>query len=641
MRIGELLLHHDVITQEQLDAALRDQRRAGGLLGEHLLRHQAVTEPVLHYHLGLQRSLRQEEQRRFSRLRPLGELFARFYSLSPRGTLASIALIFLSVALRLTFPYYVKLVFDFPSDHFTAILALSAAMVVLQVLGQVASYQGQQLFNTANARFSTRVREQLYAVLQHLHATAVARRSSGEWLTRLSTDVDNLVDRWAHLFTTFFKNLSAILLSCLILSLLDPLLTGVVLGLSLLMVVVPGRISNGANAYLMRRPVLIGDMVGLLRERVAGVKALKTYNGQPAAEAELGRRFDTYYRNDFRMVRMWNVAFNLRVVMGALMSGLILFVGGHRVIDGQYSSGDLMLIIIIVGMLAPYIDDLMQAIIKANDVKRYWLRCAELLHTNVDLERFASPAGEPARQPGEVRCEGLSFAYSGRKVLDRVTLHLAPRRSYALVGRSGSGKSTLLKLLLKELEPSEGRILLDGQPLSELSEAAVCHQVSYVSQRPIIFPDTVANNLRLGGQMFAGEVTPERLEEAARRAGIHERILALPQGYETRIGEGGHMLSGGERQRIAIARALLKSPSLCLFDEPTSALDPENAALVMETVLSLRGQCTVLISTHDLALIAKTDEVLLLDEGALRVTRPDALDREGLLAVLEGRGRAA
>jgi ATP-binding cassette subfamily B protein len=637
VRIGELLLDADAIDAEQLEAALRAQRRSGGLLGQHLLRQQAISEPALHYHLGLQRSLRLREQRRFSRLGPLRDLLARFVALSPGAALSSIGLVFLGTAVRLTLPCYLKLVFDQRGADLGGLLALGAGMLVLQILGQVALAQGALAFQVANTRFANDLQRQMYRVVQHLPFDTAAQRSAGQWLTHLTADVDAVSERWEHLFLTLFRNLSAIAVASLLLAALDPLLTGLVLSLSVLTVLLTGQVSNLANPWLMRRPRLIGDLVALLREKIAGARAVKAFNALPPARRELGRRLDVYYRNDFRMVRPWNIAFNLRVALGALLSGLLLYAGGSRVIEGRYSAGSLMMAVLVAGMLAPYVDELMPVIIKSNDVKRYWRRCADVLAYNVDTARSAVDAGRAAPPlEGSLALEGLTFSYGERRIFDRLDLRFAPNRCYAVVGRSGAGKSTLLRLLQKELEPGGGRILLGGRPLDQLSDHAVSRSISYVAQRPAIFPGSAAHNIALGGLMFLPEVTQPAIEAAARRACIHERILALPAGYATPIGDGGHPLSGGERQRISIARALMKSPTVCLFDEPTSALDPDGERMVLDTLLALRGQCTVLVATHNLALLDRVDELLILDGPATRFVRPEAVDRARLLHDLYG-----
>ena len=647
MKLGELLLDHGAIDREQLDAALRDQRRAGGRIGEHLVRRQAITEASLHYHLGLQLSRRVEEQRRFGRLRLVADLARDFFRVSPRSCAASVALIFAGTSLSMTFPYFVKLVFDHGGDDAGGTLRLVLLFVSLQLLAQLAFYLGHQLFNTANVRFSTHVRRRLHRTIHDLHFTTFAQRTAGQWLTHLTSDVDNVIERWERLYLVFFRNAFAISISAVVLALVDPALTVLVLVLSVFMVVVPGRISNMANPALMRRPHLVASIIDRLREGLRGFRVLKALGAERHALAEIGRRFDEHYTNDFRMVRFWNVAFNLRMVMGALLVGLVLFVGGHRVIDGRYGASDLMLVIVTVNMLAPYVDELMQVIISTNDVKRYWQRCAEILSANVadDAGAARSTRAEDrsradAPRAGEVRIEQLAFAYGGRRVFDRLSLELGARRCTAVIGQIGAGKSTLLRLLMKELAPDGGRILVDGRPLADLPVADVCERIAYIAQRPAIFHDTVANNIRFGAMAFMDDVPLAAIERAARRAGIHDRIAALPDGYDTVIGDGGHPLSGGERARIAIARALVKSPSICLFDEPTASLDPENARLVADALLGLRGHCTVVVCTHDTSLLGHVDDVLVLDDRHARVVPKSALRRADLLDLLGGRTAA-
>ena len=636
MKLGELLLHDDVITQEHLDSALTRQRQQGGMLGEILVQNQIISLGTLEYYLGCQKRHKVEERRQFHQISLIKSLFKKYYSLSPLYVVVCIILLLFGMALTMTFPYFVKFTFDYlvNANDIWPLLWIGCGVIVLQVAAQFTNYYGSLFANIANIRLSNSIRDQQFRIIQHLHYTTLTQKKNSEWVNHLTADIDHVIERWERLVITFFKNLFGISISCTLLLLIDPKLTLIVLILSIITVLIPGKISNKANKYLGRRPIMINSMVSYLKERLYGVKTIKTFNAQSEVNREFSSRFKEYYRNDFLMVRCWNVAFNLRVTLGSAMAGAILFFGGHKVISGEYGIGDLMMVIVTINILSPNIDQFMQLIISMNDTKAYWQRCIDVLNINIDEKRFDNTAISSTVQTGHLKLNRINFRYKELSVFNQLSIEFKPKRTYTVFGKSGSGKSTLLKLILKQLQPSSGQITLDGIPLSILSDYSTCQHISYIAQSPSVFKDTIGNNIRMGGMMFCKNITQEQVVDAAKKAGIHERILAMPDQYDTLIGEQNQALSGGEMQRLSIARALLKQPTVCLFDEPTSSLDPDNERLVMETIQALRGYCTIIISTHNPDYLDLADEVLILDDNP-RFLSPVRLNRESLINLLK------
>jgi ATP-binding cassette subfamily B protein len=224
------------------------------------------------------------------------------------------------------------------------------------------------------------------------------------------------------------------------------------------------------------------------------------------------------------------------------------------------------------------------------------------------------PPAEPAR--GEIVFERVSFAYQTRReipALRDVSFHIRPGERVALVGPSGAGKTTVLQLLLRFYDPEAGRIYLDGVPIERLRLRDLRRRLSLVPQEPVIFADTVRANI-LFGRPEAGE---EEVVEAARAAAAHDFIMALPQGYDTWLGERGVLLSGGQKQRIAIARAILRDAPVLLLDEATSSLDAESERAVQEAVERLSRGRTTLVIAHRLATVKRADRILVLEAGRL------------------------
>jgi ATP-binding cassette subfamily B protein len=220
----------------------------------------------------------------------------------------------------------------------------------------------------------------------------------------------------------------------------------------------------------------------------------------------------------------------------------------------------------------------------------------------------------PAR--GEIAFDAVGFAYPGRPqepVLRGLSLHVAPGEVVAIVGPSGAGKSTLFQLLERFYDPTEGAVLIDGVDIAKADPQAVRREIALVPQEPFIFGASVADNIAYG----APGATRAAIVEAAKRAAADGFVSALPQGYETQLGERGVTLSGGERQRLAIARAILRNAPILLLDEATSALDAENETLVQQALEALMKGRTTLVIAHRLATIVNARRILVIDGGGI------------------------
>jgi subfamily B ATP-binding cassette protein MsbA len=228
---------------------------------------------------------------------------------------------------------------------------------------------------------------------------------------------------------------------------------------------------------------------------------------------------------------------------------------------------------------------------------------------------------------GEIEFANVSFAYEKENpVLRSVSLTVPPGRTVALVGPSGSGKSTLVNLALRFFDPDRGKVMIDGQDIAKVKIDSLRDSIALVTQDPVLFDDTIRANIAYG----AKPVDESRVIAAAKAAAAHDFILALPKGFDTRVGEAGGLLSGGERQRIAIARAIYKDAPVLLLDEPTSSLDSEAEAKVQAALEELMRGRTVLMIAHRLSTVKKADLICVLDQGRIiEVGRHDELVAKG------------
>jgi ATP-binding cassette subfamily B protein/subfamily B ATP-binding cassette protein MsbA len=292
-------------------------------------------------------------------------------------------------------------------------------------------------------------------------------------------------------------------------------------------------------------------------------------------------------------------------------TGIVLLIGAHAVIHHHLTIGGLLVFANYVGLLQGQIAGLTGIYSALQGARPSIDRVVEVLDARADVEDRRG-ALTLAGVRGEVVFEDVSFGYEpGRPVLREVSLSASPGEVVAIVGPTGAGKSTLVGLLPRFFDPDQGRVLLDGHDLRELRLRQVRDSVSLVLQESFLFPFSIAENIGYGRP----GATRQQIIQAARAANAHQFISALPDGYDTVLGERGATLSGGERQRIAIARALLKDAPVLILDEPTSALDAETEQSLLQALDRLMAGRTTLIIAHRLSTIRKADQILVLRNG--------------------------
>ncbi len=316
---------------------------------------------------------------------------------------------------------------------------------------------------------------------------------------------------------------------------------------------------------------------------------------------------------------------NLGVILVQLM---VIGAGSYLSIQGDLTSGALVGFIgllINVGNSAKALTAVVPELIQGASGLQ---RIRELLDEQPEITDAEDALPMP-RFSKEIRFENVSFSYTGKELnLDSISFTIPAGQSVAFVGPSGSGKSTVLTLITRNYDSSQGEITIDGEDIKQLSRDSLRSQIGSVFQDTFLFNTTIRENIRQGRL----DATDGEVEEAAKAAEMHDLITGFPQGYDTQVGEGGGRLSGGQRQRIALARAILRDPTILILDEATSSLDPGTEAAVNTTVEKLAGNCTVASVTHRLAPIANMDRIFVLDKGKLVEQGPheDLLNLKGV-----------
>jgi ATP-binding cassette subfamily B protein len=564
--------------------------------------------------------------RNISVLRALAPFF------KPYGLTLALALValVLTAAVSLALPLAARLVVDgFTAGDFSQLNTYFLGAFGLAALFAAGTALRYWLVTRLGERVIADIRKAVFDRMLGISPAYFERLLTGEVLSRITTDTTLLLAVVSSSASWFLRNVLVLFGGLALMVWTTPKLTGLVLlivPLLMLPIIVLGR---RLRALSRENQDWIAASSGNASEALLSVQTVQAFTHERESRAAFADVTERSYDSARRRitVRAQITAIVIFVVFSGILG--VLWMGARDVGSGAMTPGELVQFLFFAGMVAGAVAALSELWTELQRAAGATERLVELLNATdtVDDPEQPVPLPEPVR--GGVAFENVTFHYDSRPeapALHDVSLSVAPGETVALVGPSGAGKSTIIQLLLRFYDPQRGRVLLDGINLADMARSDFRRALSLVPQDPVIFAASARENIRFGRP----EATDAEVEDAARAAAAHDFIAALPEGYDTYVGERGVMLSGGQRQRIAIARAILRDAPILLLDEATSALDAESERAVQEAVDRLAKDRTTLIIAHRLATVKKADRIIVMDEGRIVADGShDALVAEG------------
>lgn len=495
-----------------------------------------------------------------------------------------------------------------------ALARIAVFLILFSFLKGLFLYSSSYLMAYTGHNVVAAIRKRLYSHLLDHSLAFFSARPTGELMARVVSDTERLQEAVSSKFADFFRQLILLIFFLGIvfyidwkLSLLSFLIAPAVIGATV-------KMGQRVRRLSWKSQQNISDLSNVLQETISGQRIVKTFGMENYERSRFDRLADRLVGLNLKATRFTALNSPLMEFMGYLLFAPFLLYANYRIGSGVSVGAFVAFIVTLFKLYEP-----MRKLSRMHLHFQHAFACSsrifDLLKTRIEVNDKPG-AGPLAPLSSTVTFEGVSFRYDEQNeipILDGIDLTIRRGEIIALVGRSGAGKTTLASLIPRFYDVTEGRILIDGVDVREVTQSSLRRQISIVTQETFLFNDTLRNNIAYGRE----DCGLEEIREAARAAYIDGFIHTLPEGYDTVIGERGQLLSGGQRQRIAIARAILKRAPILILDEATSSLDSASERLVQKALNNLMRNCTTLVIAHRLSTVRMADRIIVLEQGRI------------------------
>ncbi|HEX6333918.1 MAG TPA: ABC transporter ATP-binding protein [Flavisolibacter sp.] len=508
-------------------------------------------------------------------------------------------------------------------------LALICVFILFTIfLKNLFLYLAYYILNPLKNKIVNRLRNELYEKILHLPIGYFTEKKKGDVISRMTNDVGEVENSVVGTLEGWIRDPLTIIVTLATLLLISYQLTLFVLVCIPVVGLVIGRVTRSLKKRSADLALDYSESVSILDETLTGLRVIKAFNSEYLLKSRFLATTATMLLNKNRIGYRRDMASPLSEVLGVSIFVAILYFGGQLVLGEQFGlTGSLLLTYL--GVFYTMINPTKSLSTSFSNMRRGTAainRIEEVLNTKSTVDDNVN-GKKLERFDHSIELKNVSFSYDGVNVLHEINLTIHKGMTVALVGSSGAGKSTLADLVPRFHDVTGGELLIDGVNIRDYALKSVRDQISIVTQEPILFNDTIENNIRIGKQ----DATTEEVESAAKVANAYNFITQKEHGFRTNIGDRGTKLSGGERQRMTIARAVIKNPPILILDEATSSLDTESERLVQDAINNMMQNRTSIVIAHRLSTIRHADMIIVLQKGAIveRGTHEELMERKG------------
>jgi subfamily B ATP-binding cassette protein MsbA len=505
---------------------------------------------------------------------------------------------------------------------------VALAVITVTVVKGFSEYFATYFVNFIGHSVVRDLRNKVYAKVIRQSLAFFSENPTGRLMSAVTSDIDRIQNAVSQVSADFLKQSFTLVGLLVVIFYVDWRLALASLILVPFVIFPSANIGRYIRASSRVSQDKMAELANILQETFSGIRIVKAFGMEEFEGAKFKAACRRLLRINLRWVRAHALTSPLMEILGAVTIAFLLLYARNEILhQAQTTGGFLAFLYALIKMYEPVkrltgVNNAVQQAVGASE------KVFQLLDVNSEIEEAPNaPALPPFREA--LVFDNVYFNYpGGAPLLKSVNLQIHKGEAVAIVGSSGAGKTTLANLIPRFFDVTGGRIMVDGRDIRQVSVSSLRNQISIVTQETVLFNDTVFNNIAYG----QSTVAQAEVENAARAALAHDFILAMPQGYQTMMGERGHRLSGGQRQRIAIARAILKNSPILILDEATSELDTESELLVQRALNNLMAGRTVLVIAHRLSTVRRADRIVVLDRGIICEigTHEDLVTRGGI-----------